>query len=99
MGVAAAEPAPTTPATTPLPKETARISVLPDPPKPTGVKMSKTQPLITLTATALTRPPAPVTIAPAASPQVIEIISAALYWGLVLMSAGILIIEIWNYIS
>ena len=43
---AAAAPAPATPATTPLPKETARISILPDPPKPTGVKMSKTQPLI-----------------------------------------------------
>jgi len=95
----AAAPGPATPATTPLSKETARISVLPDPPKPAGVKMSKTQPLITLTATPLTRPPSPVTIAPAAEPQVIESIPTSLCWGLVLMSAAILIIEIWNYIS
>src|SRR6476620_9889295 len=98
--VRAAAPAPTTPATTPLAKETARISILPDPPKPAPVKMSKTQPLVTLTATPVTPPTAPVTIATAAASQpVIESIPASLCWGLVLVSAAILIIEIWNYIS
>jgi len=105
MGAAAAAPAPPAapaparPATTPLAKETARISILPDPPKSGPVKMSKTQPLVTLATTPLTRPTAPVTIAPAAAPQVIESIPTSLCWGLVLVSAAILIIEIWNYIS
>jgi hypothetical protein len=95
----AAPPAPGAPATTPLAKDTARINILPDPPKPVPVKMSKTQPLITTTAT-VAHPTAPVTIAPAAVPQpVSESIPASLCWGLLLVSAAILIIEIWNYIS
>src|SRR6478672_3447985 len=96
----AAAPAPAAPPTTPLAKETAHISILPDPPKPAPMKMSKTQPLFTLTATPVTPPTAPVTIAPAMAPQrVIESIPTSLCWGLVLVSAAILIIEIWNYIS
>jgi hypothetical protein len=96
----AAAPAPAAPPTTPLAKETARISILPDPPKPAPMKMSKTQPLFTLTATPVTPPTAPVTIAPAMAPQpVIESIPTSLCWGLVLVAAAILIIEIWNYIS
>ena len=56
MGTAAAAPAPpAAPPTTPLVKETARISILPDPPKPAPGKMSKTQPLFTLTATPVPR--------------------------------------------
>jgi hypothetical protein len=95
-----AAPAPATPGTAPLAKETARINILPDPPKPTPVKMSKTQPLVTVTATPVAPPTAPVTIAPPAAPQtVIESIPTSLCWGLVLVSAAILIIEIWNYIS
>ena len=87
------------PATTPLTKETARISVLPDPPKPASARMSKTQPLITATATPVAPPTAPVTIAPAAPQPVLNAIPMPLCWGLVLVSAAILIIEIWNYIS
>src|SRR5438105_8202794 len=55
-------PVPAPAPTTPLAKETARISALPDPQKPASVKMSKTQPLITATATPVA-PTAPVTIA------------------------------------
>jgi len=107
MGTAAAAPAPppaapapAAPPTTPLAKETARISILPDPPKPAPMKMSKTQPLFTLTATPVTPPTAPVTIAPAVAPRpVIKSIPTSLCWGLVLVAATILIIEIWNYIS
>ena len=101
MGTAAAAPIrAAVPETTPLSKETARITILPDPPKPTPVKMSKTQPLITLTATPGAPPTPPVTIAAAGAPQpVIESIPTSLCWGLLLVSAAILIIEIWNYIS
>jgi neural Wiskott-Aldrich syndrome protein len=97
---AAPAPVPSKPPTKQLAKETARISILPDPPKPAPMKMSKTQPLVTLTAASVTPPTAPVTIAPAAAPQrVMERIPTSLCWGLVLVSAAILIIEIWNYIS
>ena len=41
----------------------------------------------------------PVTIAPAAPQPVPNAIPMSLCWGLVLVSAAILIIEIWNYIS
>lgn len=93
-------PLPSRPPIKPLAKETARISILPDPPKPGPMKMSKTQPLVTLTAASVTPPTAPVTIAPAAARQAaIERIPTSLCWGLVLVSAAILIIEIWNYIS
>ena len=85
--------------TTPLAKETARISVLPDPPNPTPARMSKTQPLITATATSVVPPTAPVTIAAAAPQPVLNAIPMPLCWGLVLVSAAVLIIEIWNYIS
>jgi len=94
----ASAPRPTA-ATTPLTKETARISILPDPPKPMPAKMSKTQPLITATATPVAPPTAPVTIAPAAPQPVLNVIPVPLCWGLVVVSAAILIIEIWNYIS
>ncbi|PYL85838.1 MAG: hypothetical protein DMF23_02775 [Verrucomicrobia bacterium] len=62
-------------------------------------KMSKTQPLITATATPVAPPTAPVTIAPAAPQPVLNVIPVPLCWGLVVVSAAILIIEIWNYIS
>jgi hypothetical protein len=61
--------------------------------------MSKTQPLITATATPVAPPTAPVTIAPAAPQPVLNVIPMPLCWGLVVVSAAILIIEIWNYIS
>ena len=94
-------PVPAPPPSSALTKETARISVLPDPPKPAAqVKMSKTQPLITAATTPVAPLTAPVKIAPAAAAQpVIESIPISLCWGLLLVSAAILIIEIWNYIS
>lgn len=85
--------------TTPAGKDTARISVLPDPPKPSASNMSKTQPLVTLTDTPVVPPTAPVRIAPAVPPPIGRTISMPLCWALVGISAAILIIEIWNYIS
>jgi hypothetical protein len=61
--------------------------------------MSKTQPLITATATPVAPPTAPATIAPASPQPVLNVIPVPLCWGLVVVSAAILIIEIWNYIS
>jgi hypothetical protein len=61
--------------------------------------MSKTQPLVTVTATPTPPPTAPVTIAPPAPQALIESIPMPLCWGLLLFSAAVLIIEIWNYIS
>jgi len=91
------------PITTPGPKkETARITVLPDPqPKP-AVQMKKTQPLIDLPvmetpATTVTLAPAP---EPASKPQLrIDQIPMPLCWTLLAVSAAILILQIWNYLS
>jgi hypothetical protein len=61
--------------------------------------MSKTQPLVTVTATPVTPPPPAVKVAPAEPASVISSIPTGLCWALVLISAAILIIEIWTYIS
>jgi hypothetical protein len=89
------------PMTTPGPKkETARITVLPDPqPKP-AVQMKKTQPLIDLPAmetpaTTVTLTPEP---APKAQPRIHQI-PMPLCWTLLAVSAAILILQIWNYLS
>ena len=97
-GSAAAIPAPMT---TPTPKkETARITVLPDPqPKP-AVQMKKTQPLIDLPA--MKTPATTVTLTPAPESQRqrrIDQIPMPLCWGLLAASAAILILQIWNYLS
>jgi hypothetical protein len=89
------------PMTMPSPKkETARITVLPDPqPKP-AVQMKKTQPLINLPATE--RPAAPVTFTPAPAPKPqlrIGEIPMPLCWAVLGVSAAILILQIWNYLS
>src|SRR5207302_7511071 len=89
------------PMTTPAPKkETARITVLPDPqPKP-AVQMKKTQPLIDLPA--MRTPATPVTLTPAPESQRqrrIDQIPMPLCWGLLTASAAILILQIWNYLS
>jgi len=79
-------------------KETARISVLPDPPKPAGsVQMKKTQPLISMPEAKA--PVTPVAVAPRAAEPVPEALPLALCWTLVGASALILLIQIWNYIS
>src|SRR5438093_1383228 len=97
-GAAAAMPAPRT---TPAPKkETARITVLPDPPAKPAVQMKKTQPLIDLPA--IEKPIAPVTVAPASQPESrsrIEQMPMPLCWALFGTSVAILILQIWNYLS
>ena len=91
------------PITTPSPKkETARITVLPDPqPKP-AVQMKKTQPLIDLPA--MEAPASTVTLTPEPAPKPqpqlrIDQIPMPLCWTLLGASAAILILQIWNYLS
>jgi hypothetical protein len=79
-------------------KETAPITVLPDPLARPGVQMKKTQPLIDVPAAIA--PESPVTVAPA--PQVrmaIDQIPKPLCWALLGVSAATLIIQIWSYFS
>ena len=80
-------------------KETARITVLPDPPvKPaSAVQMKKTQPLVTMPEPV--RAPAPVTVAPPEPVEEVmfESIPMSLCWGLLAAAAITLIIQIWNY--
>ncbi|HWY50310.1 MAG TPA: hypothetical protein VNW72_02400 [Chthoniobacterales bacterium] len=89
------------PMTTPAPKkETAHMTVLPDPqPKP-AVQMKKTQPLIDLQA--METPATAVTLAPASllerQPR-IDQVSMPLCWTLLAASVAILILQIWNYVS
>jgi hypothetical protein len=87
-------------------KETARITVLPDPPaKPLGaVQMKKTQPLSTMPEPVT--PMSSITVAPApaaAAPVVVDSddngVSMALCWGLFGLSAIVLLVQIWNYFS
>ena len=79
-------------------KETARITVLPDPPKSSGsVQMKKTQPLISMPETRA--PVTPVTVAPVASQTKLDAIPMSLCWALVGVSAAILLIQIWTYLS
>ena len=89
------------PITTPAPKkETARITVLPDPqPKP-AVQMKKTQPLIDLPAMETPATTVTLTPEPAPKPQLqIDQIPMPLCWTLLAVSAAILILQIWNYLS
>jgi len=91
---AAAMPAPMT--THAPKKETARITVLPDPPAKRAVQMKKTQPLIDLPA--IETPSTAVTVTP--QPQLqIDQIPMPLCWTLLAASATILILQIWNYLS
>jgi hypothetical protein len=63
--------------------------------------MTKTQPLVTLTAAPVGPPPPPVRIAPAesAAPSIINSVPLGLCWALAAISAAILLIEIRTYIS
>jgi hypothetical protein len=93
--MAASMPAPAAPK-----KETARITVLPDPPAKPAVQMKKTQPLIDLPA--IEKPVAPVTVAPESqteSQSHIDQIPMPLCWTLFGASVAILILQIWNYFS
>jgi hypothetical protein len=99
---AARAPQPITdPGASPFPgpkKETARITVLPDPPKVTGpVQMKKTQPLISMPEKAA--PVMPVNVALRETKAVLDTIPVSLCWTLLGVSALVLLIQIWNYIS
>ena len=79
-------------------KETARITVLPDPPAKPAVQMKKTQPLIDLPA--MEKPVAAVKVTPQPAPQLrIDNIPMGLCWALFGISVAILILQIWNYLS
>jgi hypothetical protein len=82
-------------------KETARITVLPDPPAAPHVQMKKTQPLINMPAPAVPPPTTPMTVAsePETEPMMIDSIPMGLCWGMLAVSAAILLIQIFNYIS
>ena len=82
---------------TPAPKkETARITVLSDPPAKPAVQMKKTQPAIDLPA--IETPATAVTVAP--EPRLrIDAIPMPLCWALLAASVTILILQIWNYLS
>jgi hypothetical protein len=85
------------PMTTPAPKkETARITVLPDPPAKPAVQMKKTQPLIDPPATEA--PVTTVTVAPRPTSRVDQI-PMPRSWALLAASVAILILQIWNYLS
>lgn len=96
---ATAMPATETGSVSPGPKkETARITVLSDPPKASGsVQMKKTQPLISVPE--VKAPVAPVTVAPKEAIVRIGPIPMPLCWTLLGASAVILLIQIWNYLS
>jgi hypothetical protein len=81
-------------------KETTRMTVLPDPPAKPVVEMKKTQPLIDLPA--VEAPATRVTVAPRIESQPVSKIDEMpmpLCWGLLGVSAAILILQIWNYLS
>jgi hypothetical protein len=95
------------PLSTPGPKkETARITVLPDPPaKPLGaIQMKKTQPLSTMPEPAAPISPIKVAAAPIPAHVVVDTsaddgIPMALCWGLFGVSAIVLVVQIWNYFA
>lgn len=77
-------------------KETARITVLPDPPAKPNVQMKKTQPLIDMPAASA--PETPLTVAPQTRVTTDQILKP-FCWALLGVSAAILIIQIWGYFS
>lgn len=87
--------------TTPAPKkETARITVLPDPQSKPAVQMKKTQPSIDLQAMEALPTTVTLTLEPAPKPQLrVDQIPTPLCWTLLAASAAILILQIWNYVS
>jgi hypothetical protein len=82
-------------------KETARISVLPDPPvRPAPpVEMKKTQPLATMPEASRHTAPIAVNVAPTSVEGFVAEIPMSFCWGLLAVSAAILTIQIWNYVS
>lgn len=93
---------PSNPAVLPPPspkKETARITVLPDPPPaPPSVQMKKTQPLVNMPAASVPAPVSPITVPDEPQATITEM-PMAFCWALVGVSAVVLLIQILNYIS
>ena len=80
-------------------KETARIKILPKPvapPKPT-VNMTKTQPLIMRPVGS--GPASQITVVTSRPVHGLDLIPRSYCWGLLGISAFILLIQIWNYFS
>ena len=80
-------------------KETARITILPKPvvaPK-LAVNMTKTQPLIMRPAGSA--PASPITVTTSRPARGFDAIPRAWCWGLLGISALILLIQVWNYFS
>ena len=80
-------------------KETARIKILPKPvvpPKP-AVNMTKTQPLIMRPVGSA--PASPITVVTSRPVHGLDLIPRSYCWGLLGISAFILLIQIWNYFS
>jgi hypothetical protein len=81
-------------------KETARITVLPDPPSKPAVEMKKTQPLIDLPRVEAPATKIIVTSQPQPEPAAtVDNIPMPLCWALLGASAATLILQIWNYLS
>jgi hypothetical protein len=80
-------------------KETARVAPPTDPPsqRSSAVEMKKTQPLFTMPGAAEAEV-APLTVTSGTEARV-ETIPVALCWTVFAVSALILIIQIWNYLS
>ena len=91
----AAMPLPVTPHSAPR-KETARITVSHDPPARWPVQMKKTQSLIDMPTVA--KPSTRLTVSPETR-AIIGEIPRPLCWTLLGISAAILIIQIWSYLS
>jgi len=100
-GAAAATASVPSPSTAPGPKkETARITVLPDPPPASpSVEMKKTQPLIDMPVAVPQIPANPLNVATEVCAEPSGGLSIAFCWGLVGLSALVLLIQILNYIS
>ncbi len=86
-------------------KETARISTEPERPPP-GVKISTTQPSLTIPPAVETgspvmtrRPVGPIEVAPGVTPTGADAIPMPLIWAAFGISAVALIIQIWNYFA
>jgi len=79
-------------------KEMARISVLSDPPESRGsAQMKETQPLNDLPPAR--SPVAPVRMTPTETKTPVDSIPKSICWTVLGVSAAILLIEIWNYLS
>ncbi|MDQ6860460.1 MAG: hypothetical protein M3032_04800 [Verrucomicrobiota bacterium] len=91
-------------------KETARINILPQPASPRAptVKMTKTQPLLTVPQAAVQSAPVSLAKVPAATvatrsiTDFVELLDAApipVCWTIFGISSVTLLIQIWNYLS